>query len=174
MLKALNKREKIILAVTCAVVVFSLLSKLIIEPVLARNEALNKGIRMTQEKLKKYLRLLSQKEYLKGSYAKISSSVNIPPEGKDDLTGILSEIENLARDANLRIVDMRPQSPKSLSSYKESYLELRAEGDMESCLKFIYNIENSLALLAVKKFQISAKPASSILEASFLISQVSL
>jgi len=174
MLKAFNKREKIILMVTCAVISFSLLFRFIIEPLLAKNEILNKEIKVTQLKLKKYLRLLSQKEYLKGSYAKISGGVNIPQEGEDASTGILAEIENLARDSNLRIIDMRPQSQKSLSSYKESYVELRAEGDMESCLKFIYNIENSLSLLAVKKFQLSALPGSSSLEASFLISQVSL
>ncbi len=174
MLKAFNKREKIILVATCAVILFSLLFRFIIEPLLAKNEILNKEIKVTQLKLKKYLRLLSQKEYLKSSYAKIASGVNIAQKGEDASTGILSEIENLARDSNLHIIDMRPQSQKSFSSYKESYVELRAEGGMQSCLKFIYNIENSLSLLAVKKFQFSTKPGSSTLEVSFLISQLSL
>ncbi|MDO8662642.1 MAG: hypothetical protein Q7K98_05425 [Candidatus Omnitrophota bacterium] len=174
MFKTLNKREKNILLLTSAVIIFGLSLRTIIAPLLTKNEALNKEIKLTQLKLKKYLRLVNQKESLQGAYAKISANANIPIEGEDVSTSILSQIENLAKNSNLNIIDIRPESQKNLSSSKESYVELRTEGDMESCLKFIYNIENSLALLEVKKSQLRAKPGSSNLEGNFLISQVSL
>ncbi len=174
MFKTLNKREKTIFLFTSAVIIFGLSFKALIAPLLIRNETLNKEIKLTQLKFKKYLRLLNQKEDLQGAYAKISAATNIPAEGEDVSTSVLSQIENLAKNSNLNIVDIRPESQKNLSSSKESYVELRTEGDMESCLKFIYSIENSLALLEVKKFQLRAKPGSSNLEGNFLISQASL
>jgi len=174
MFKTLNKREKTILLLTSAVIIFGLSFKTIIAPLLTKNEALNKEIKLTQIKLKKYLRLENQKESLQGAYAKISATTNIMIEGEDASTSVLSQIENLAKNSNLNIVDIRPESQKNLSSSKESYVELRTEGDMESCLKFIYSIENSLALLEVKKFQLRAKPGSYNLEGNFLIAQVSL
>ncbi len=174
MLKTLNKREQVIIWAAGGAIILVLAFKIIIDPILAKNESLDKQIGITQLKLRKYLQLLSQKESLKDSYAKISSGANIPQEGEDQSTGVLAEIENLAKNSGIHIIDIRPQSQKGLSSYKESFVELRTEGDMESCLKFIYSIENSLSLLEVKKFQFSAKPGTSNLEGNFLISQISL
>lgn len=169
MLKALSKRERTILFITIALILFSLFFKLFIEPLLNKNEELSSEIRLTQSRLKKYLLLLNQADYLKNAYAKISPGENTPQPGLDSSLNILAEIEKLAQGANLKIIDLRPQVQGNLSVQKESRLELHVEGDMESCLKFIYNIENSLLPLEVKKFQLSAKPGSSLLEGSFLI-----
>ncbi len=166
MLKSLNKREQAILLLTSAVIIFGFVFRAIIDPVLTKNETINREIKLAQLKLKKYLRLLNQKDYLKSAYAKISGETNIPQENQGASAGALSEIENLAKNSKLRIIDMRPQA--------QSYIELRTEGDMESYLKFIYNIENPLTLLQVKKFQLNAKPGSTDLVGTFLIAQVAL
>lgn len=87
---------------------------------------------------------------------------------------ILSELELIAQQSGVSIIDIRPQLPKETSAYKEIYIDLRAEGSMQAFLKFIYDIENSLSLLRIKKLQLIAKPNSSILEGIFSISELSV
>lgn len=174
MLKTLNKRENLILLATGALIIFGFCFKIILDPLLVKNEVLNNKIKIARTKLKKDLLLLNQKEYWQGAYAKISSEANPQQESEDSSTNILVKIEKLAKNSNVRIVDIRPQTQKNLSSDKENYVELRIEGDMESCLRFIYNIENSLALFQIRRFQLNAKPASSNLDGNLLISQISL
>ncbi|MFH0856110.1 MAG: hypothetical protein V1869_06375 [Candidatus Omnitrophota bacterium] len=174
MLDTLKKREKTILLAAAIIAVFGFCFKTILNPVLTRNETLNKKIGLARSKLRKDLMLLSQKEHLREAYAKILSDADMQQETEDAPVNIFSEIEGLGRRSGVRIIDIRPQAQNNLSPYKENYMELRIEGDMESCLKFIYNIENSLGLFQVRKFRLNARPASANLEGSFLISQVSL
>jgi hypothetical protein len=173
MQKILNKREKIVLYTTVGIIIFSIAFNLFIEPTLSRNETLNKEINIARLKLNKYLKLLSQKEYIQDKYKKFSASLKLSGSGEDTFVGVLSEIESLAKASNIRILDVRPQSPKILDLYKENLIELRTEGQIEGYLKFIYNIENSLSLLKIRRFQLNAKPNTALLEGSFSISQLS-
>ncbi len=174
MQKILSVREKLILSVTIIIAIFSIGFNFIIGPVLSKNAVLNKEIDVTRAKLKKYLRLLSQKEYIQNKYNKFSEILLSPNISKDASVNVLSEIENLAKESNIQIIDIRPESQKIVESYKESLIELRTEGEMENYLKFLYTIENSTSLLAIKSFQLNAKPNSQVLEGNFSISQIPL
>jgi hypothetical protein len=174
MIKVLTKRERIILYTTIGIIIFALGFNFLIAPLLTKNENLNREIVLSRTKLKKYLRLLSQKDYIEKKYNKFSTPLKGSQEGTDAFVNALSELENLAKAANIRIVDIRPQSAKSLALYKETLIDLRTEGTMEGYLKFIYNLENSLSLLRIKRFQLNAKPNSPTLEGSFSVSQLSL
>ncbi len=172
MLKILNKRERIILYATLGVAIFAVGFNFFIAPILAKNDYLNKEIALARAKLRKYRWLLSQKDYIQGKYNKFSSALKISGEQQDSLTSALSEVENLAKDANIRIIDIRPQTSRGSGLYQEMLIDLRTEGAMEGYLKFIYNLENSLSLLRIKRFQLSAKPNTAALEGSFSISKI--
>lgn len=156
------------------VIAFSLVFNFLIAPVLKDASLLHKEISFTKLKLNKYRYLLSQKERLQKKYGKFAAGLNLSQSGKDTVVTALAELENLAKDANIRIVDLRPQSSKTLDLYKEALIDLRTEGNMEGYLKFIYNIEHSLTLLRIKRFQLVAKPNSQLLEGIFSISQLFL
>lgn len=175
MQKILTKREKLILYVTIGVIIFGIGFNFLLAPVLNKCSALNREINLTRIKLKKYRLLLSQKGNIQKKYNRFASKANLAGTNKDALVNILSELEILAKEANIRIIDIRPQSTSESSSlHKEVSIELRAEGAIDGYLKFIYNIENSLSLLRIKKFQLSAKPNAQTLEGNFSISQFSL
>jgi NhaP-type Na+/H+ or K+/H+ antiporter len=174
MQRILTKREKIILYITIGVIIFSIIFNFLILPVLTKIGLLNKEINLTQTRLKKYTQLLSQKDYIQSKYNKFISRVGVSGRRQDTLVDALSELENLAKEANIRIIDIRPQTPGNINLYKEIIIDLRTEGTMEGYLKFIYNIENSLLLLRIKRFQLNAKPATEALEGSFSISQISV
>jgi Tfp pilus assembly protein PilO len=171
--KIITKREKIILGLAVAVVIFSITFNLL-EPFFSRFGDLHKQTLLYKTKLKKYLRLLSQKELIETKYAKISSVGRQLNQGEDIFVSALSEIDNLAKDAGISITDIRPQNQKSAGLYKEALIDLRTEGTMQGHLKFIYRIENSLFLFKIKAFVLNAKSNSQALEGSFSISQLVL
>lgn len=172
MIKILNKREKIILWLTAGVIAFSIIFKFFIMPVLTKNDDLNKEIKLTQAKLKRSLRLLKQKDYIKSKYSKFLPLDNVSGEPQDSSVGLLSELERLSKNANIRIIEIRPETAKKSGLYKEIFVDLRAEGAMSGYLKFIYDIERSPLLLKIKKFQLSAKPNTPFLEANLSLSQL--
>lgn len=173
MLKILNPREKILLYATVIVVAFSILL-FFVAPVLEKIDSLNKEINFSKLKLYNYLRLLNQKDYIQREYNKFSSDTASLAQEKDTLMSALSELDTFAQDASIRIVDIRPQNARNPGLYREVLIDLRTEGNMQGHLKFIYNIENSLSLLKIKRFQLSLRPNSQALEGNFSISQLSL
>ncbi len=175
--KVLQNREKVILSATIGIIVFAVIFNFSIGPVLNKNDDLNKDIKLTLSKLSKYKRLLSQKDYIQNKYSNLSSGMKIGQAGKQDdgLLGALAEIERLAKGSNITIVDIRPKNTNEGSRlYKEIPIDLRTEGNIESYLKFIYDLESSLALLKIKEFQLNTKPNIQYLEGIFLISQLSI
>src|SRR3989338_2540359 len=153
--KALTKREKTTLYLTVGIIGFGLLFNFFLGPVFSKNNKLNREISLTRQKLKKYLVLLEQKDAIQNKYSKIFSA----------------ELENLAKGANVKIMDIRPKFGAE-GSRKELAVDLRTEGSMEGYLKFIYNLENSLLLLKIKEFQLNSKPNTQVLEGLFSIAQL--
>jgi hypothetical protein len=174
MQKILNKRERIILYLTIAITIFGVSLNFLIAPILLKNDTLNKEINVTRARLKRYLHLLSKKDEIDNKYKKFSTQIKESATEAGTLVNALSELENLAKDSNIRILDIRPQLTKNLNLYKETLIDVRTEGTMDGYLKFIYNLENSLSLLRIRKFQLNAKPNSPALEGSFSISRLSL
>ncbi len=112
---------------------------------------------------------MSQKESIQGKYGEFSSGIKFSDKQEDALVAVLSELENLAKTANIRIIDIRPQSQQGEVTHKEILVDLKTEGNMESHMKFIYDIENSLLLLRIKRFSLSAKADTGALEGRFSI-----
>lgn len=174
MQKVLSAREKGILYFTISIVAFSIVFNFLIAPLLKKNDTLNREIELTRMKLKKYLGLLGQKENIQNKYSKLAQELDFSYLNENNIVTTLSKLEDLAKNANIRIIDIRPQGAAGGSlPYKALTIDLRTEGEMEGYLKFIYNLENSLLLLKIKRFQLSSKSNAQSLEGSFTISQIS-
>ena len=163
-----------ILYTTIAVLAFSAAFTPVIMPLINKDSLLSQGITVTRVKLKKYLWLLSQKEYIQDKYRKFSKTFKAPSYKDDIVVSALTQLENLAKESGIQIVDIRPQLSKNLSSHKEILVDLRTEGRIDGYFKFIYGVENPLSLFRIKKLQINTKTNSQSLEGSFSISQLSI
>lgn len=176
MLKILTKRERVILYLTLAVIISAISFNFVIAPVATKNEVLNKEIKITQARLKKYLRLQAQKEGILDRYNQISQGMSAIGTRAGNFTSGLSEIENIARASGISIVEIRPQATattkKTSEVYQEVCIDLRTEGREEGYLKFMSNIENSLSLLHITRCQLLSKPNTQTLEGYFTISQL--
>lgn len=169
MTSLLSKRERLTLFITLGLIIFAISFNFVIAPILTKNANLNQEINLTQAKLKKYLWLLSQKDYIQAKFSKFSFLPEVLSEQKDVLLGALSELENLAKNTELKIIEIRPQTSQGLELHQEITIDLRTEGTMENYFNFIYHLESSPLLLRIKKFQLNLKPASQLLEGNFAL-----
>lgn len=168
MQSVLKKREKIILYVTIGIIFFGVVFNFVIAPVLGKYDAINKEANLNRIKLKKYLMLLAQKDQIQKKYGKFSSNLELATDTKDNLVATMATLENIAKTAGIRIVDIRPQAVPRGDAV---IVDLRTEGTVEQYTKFIYDVETSLLLLKVKRLQLTAKPNMTTLEGLFTISQ---
>jgi len=173
-MKILTAREKIILYITVLVLAFSAAFSPVIIPLVNKDRILSQGITVTRLKFKKYLWLLSQKENIQDKYKEFSKTFKAPGQKEDIVVLALTQLENLAKESGIQIVDIRPQLSKNSSSHKEILVDLRTEGQIAGYFKFIYGIENPLSLFRIKKLQISTKINSQAIEGNFSISQLSI
>lgn len=174
MIRLLEKREKLILNITLAIAAFAISYNFLILPIRIKNDYLNKEINLTKGKLKRYFWLLGQKKYLENKYSKFTSYISGAVEEQGAQVSSLAQLENLAKNANIRIIDLRPESStKGLPLKQEIIITVKTEGKIEDYLKLFYELENSLFLFTIKKFQIASKENAPILEGTFFISQFS-
>lgn len=173
MKKFLSKREFAILRIALALLLFVVLFNIFLKPVLTQNEILNKEIRLTEQKIKKYKALLENKERLEKKYQKYMLPENEFTQKADSLVAALSDLENLAKSSNIAIIDMRPQAARKNDLYHEMPVDLRLEGGIEGYLDFIYKLENSFNLLRIQKFQLTTAENPQFLEGNFTITQIS-
>ncbi|MFH1338991.1 MAG: type 4a pilus biogenesis protein PilO [Candidatus Omnitrophota bacterium] len=170
----LLKRERIILYFTLGLIGFSLMLNFIFLPVINEFGDLNKEITLCQLNLKKSIKLLSRKQKIQQDYTQISSLTQLEAGEEEIITLVLAQLENLASQAGLRIIDIRPQASRDLDRYKEIVVELKQEGKIEGFLRFIYDLENPPHLLRIKKLQLNSKAAGGVLEGQLLVSKIYL
>lgn len=174
MQKVFTKREKTIFFITIGIVIFSIVFSFLLLPVFREYAQLNNEVNIVRFRLKKYLRLASRKDYLEDKQKKFAAGLNFSVDTGDASVATLSALEELTKEANIKIIDIRPQSASGRGLSRELVIDLRTEGAMEGYLKFLYNIEHSLLLLTVKKFQMSARLQQPALQVNLSVSQAIL
>lgn len=171
MTRVLNPREKKIFIITVGILIFSLFFRILIVPLWKHYDRLNDEITLTRSKLVRCLKLLSQKDKIQQRFNSFAAQSGIINSGADPLVAMLAELERLAAETNIKIIDVRPQgSYQAKGGFKELITDIRAEGSMEGLARFIYQVENSLALFRIKRLQINAKANSSNLEFALSVS----
>lgn len=121
------------------------------------------------------LRNLSQKDIVASRYEKLSKYFKNVGSGEETTAIILSEIESLGRKSNLNLLDLKPQETKDRGFYKEYSVEMEAEGEMESLMDFVYQLNASAQLLRVEKLRLNLKDKQSkVVTTSLLITKFSL
>jgi len=170
MFKFLSKREKVILSVTGVVILFAVLYNFLISAIIEKYSLLDNQVKIEKARLIKYKQILMRKPAIESKYAALYSNHEVKPLG-DPCVTLLSELERLAVNAGVRIIDIRPQADSALGNNKGMSVDLRLDGTMEGFIKFLYDTEKSFNLLTVKRFQLSARSSTSNLEASISIFQ---
>lgn len=174
----LSKREKAILIITIALIVFSSFYKLAISPYLRLSSSLDKEIVKLHNKLNKAMRLIPRKSIIEKEFQDIAAS-GMPEQegfaGEQQIARILIALENLGNQAGVRLTDIRPHPVRAAEYYSEYIVEVRFEAGINEITRFIYEIQRSEELLKIEKLQLNIKSSeSSLLEGFLEIHKVSI
>ena len=174
-LDKLSGKEKLGLFVGIVFLSLALLDRLIISPVNSKMQQMNQEIKIAEKQLGFDLRNLGQKEIVAREYKKLTQNIRKVGSDEEEVAKALAEIEELTRKSAIYVVDIKPQSPRSVDFYTEYSVEIEAEGQMESLINFLYELNNSSQLLRAEKLHFSLKEKDSpVIKASILITKILL
>ncbi len=158
MFRNVTKREKLLATATISVALAALAYNFIIDPVIGQWNELDKKIRDKEVILKKYSRILRDKETIERQrieYAKYLGSKKLTPEEESAIA--LSLIERTAHTGNVQITNIKPLSYKSFGNYSEFTFRVATESKITELTKFIYDLQSSNQLLKVERMVLRAK-----------------
>ena len=168
-LKNISKREKKLFYVGVAAIVCIIAYVFIFEPIWTNWQTLNKSISAKELKLIKNLRIVAQSDIIAELYDKYAADIRMKGSEQEETAVILREIENIARASNTYISDIKPHKIKDMEFYKEYFVELEAEGDIQNLTKFIYDLQNSKQILKVRYLRLNPKGDSSDMLKGYMI-----
>jgi len=168
----LSKRERLILYVAAGFISLTILDRLIVNPVLSKMRSLDEGIKQEITRIKRDLHILAQKDrIIKESKKYARYSIEDTPE-EEITTSLLKEIENLANENSVYLIDIKPSGIKEETVYSKYFVKISCEAQMEQIINFMYNIEKSSNLLNIEQYNITPKSeGSSIAQCSMVISR---
>ncbi|MBU1061781.1 MAG: hypothetical protein KJ952_03545, partial [Candidatus Omnitrophica bacterium] len=172
-LARLNKREKAILYGALFIVSLTALDRLVIYPIFSKMEALDEEIKKTESDIKKNLHILSHKDRILAEKTKYNSFLSSSKSGEEEMTTLLKEIEVLANENSIYLVDMKPRGLEDVGGSQKYFINLNCEAQMEQLTTFMYAIESSDRLFTIEKYQISPKSKdSSLARCNMAISKI--
>lgn len=174
-LSHLPKRQRPVLYFAVSLVLLLAIDRAVIYPVSSRIDSLNKEIDAKETGIKRDLHILSMKDKIVNESSKYSSFFYSAKSDEEQNTIILKEVESLANRSSVYLIDIKPAGVKETGTAKKFLINLSCEAQMEQLVDFMYNIENSIQLLIIEKFQISPKSTeSSVARCTMTVSKIAL
>ena len=172
-LSQFSKREKIIALISAGLILILLIYFFLLEPMLGKLDAINTEIETQELRWRKNLKILSQEAEISNQYQKYADFVRPKASDEQEMANILSEIEAVAKEVNIRILDMKPQKIKTLEFYKSFGVDLIIEGQLKDITHFLYNLQNAPHLLKTDKLHLEKESVvQPVLKASLLVSKI--
>ena len=161
-LARLNKRERLVFGVAAVVVGAALLDRLLIAPVAGRLRRLDERITTQTDLIRKNVRIVAEKDRVKAAadafqvyYAHKAST------HEEEVAVLLGEVEEMARNASLYIVDMKPLTAEEDAVSRKVAVDLNGEAQMEQILCFMHAVASAPRLLFVESVNITPKAKDS-------------
>ena len=158
MLNNITGREKTLAIATIVVVLAALVYNFVIEPLVVRWNNLEEDIRDKEALLRKHNRILRSKEIIEKLHTEYTCYFQtevLTPE--EESAAALSNIEKLARSANVRITNIKPLAIKSFENYNKYTFRVATESRMSELTKFIYDLQSSRQLIKIERMVLRAK-----------------
>lgn len=159
--KNLAVREKRIFQAAMAVILLLLLDWTVITPLWDYYVSTEERINASEKILVRNLVNLQRKEVVEAEYEKYRPFIRPAGSDEEENASLLSELERLARENQVVLVDMKPREVKAGEFRREFVAELDAEAEMPNLLGFIHNMEASTQLMKVSNVKFIAKESTS-------------
>lgn len=154
----LSKRERMILLGTSLVIGALLIDRLVFGPVTHKVLFLDQEIKSQEEAIKKSLHVLLRKDRIMEDGKRLATySVDSPLPEEKEMTALLKDMEKMAGEAQLNVLNVKPGTIQSDSGVKKYLASMELEADMAEIITFFHAVESSKKLLRVEKYDIQPK-----------------
>lgn len=156
----IGKREKILIYVIAGLVLFFLIERFLFSGLRGKTKSASQQVKVEEARLKAGLdiqkrkdRILAECKEFKPYLEKVEGI-----SGQEVFAKFLKEIEKIAQESGVSIVNLTPQNEvQEESDYKKYDAEFRAEGNVSQVLTFVNKIQNNTLLLKLDKISLSPK-----------------
>lgn len=141
--RRLSKREEKILAI-CLMALFVYVSHNVIFKTLKEKEfTLGQKIKVEERCLKKELRLIKRSHFIDQEWDKLSTYFKQKKSDEEEMSFILSQIETIASEMNIRLTDLKPKKVKKVDFYNTFSVSVNIDGTTKQIARFVYNAQSS-------------------------------
>ena len=169
----LSKREKLVLFGSVLVVACALVDRVIVASLSRRIEQLDAQVTAREAEIRKNLKIVSQKKRITAQHDIYKPYLGQMSTENEEFTVFLKEVDTLARDSGIYVVDMKPTGTKEAGEARKYLVNLNIEAEMPALVSFMYSVEDSKKLMTVEKYQISPKSRDSqTAKCSMLVSKL--
>ncbi len=173
-LPQLKRRDQIIASVIGIAVFIFLLERFVFSTLRLKIKELSQQIKAEEADLKSGIEIENDKDKIRSEYRSYQSYLKVAENASEQevIAKFLKEIERMAQESGISIVNLSPQSQaESAAGYKKYNAELRAEGSPDKIYDFLYKIQNSALLIKLDKLNIAPKdPQAELLKLETTIS----
>jgi hypothetical protein len=156
-----SPREKLVLAAAFLVIATAFIDRVIGASLSRKLKDLDAQIETKTAEVRKNLRIMAQKRRIEVQHVKYRPYVGMMTTENEEFTTFLKEVDTLARESGVYVLDLKPTGTKAVGDSKRYLINLNIEAEMGVLVKFIYAIEDSKKLMTVEKYQISPKSKDS-------------
>jgi len=158
-MKELTRSQKILSYVAGGIICVFFIEKFFFAGLRAKINTLNQQIKKEEVDLKIGIDIQKRKDSILkdyNNYKDYLSGQNI--SDKEIFTGFLKEIEKLAQESGLSIINLTPQNePQKIRDYTKYNADLKAEAPLEKFFDFLNRIQNDKLLVKLDKLSLSPK-----------------
>lgn len=168
-----NSRERKLAVIAAVIFVVFFTDLLVVHPLLDHYAGLEEEIVTGQKKLAQNMMNITRKEMIERQYALYETMIREPATDEEETASLLSEIESLARNNKVTLIDLKPLEAKSHDFYKEFTVSLDIETEMEPLIRFLYQIETAPDLMKVMRAKLTLKgKAESMMKVQLEVSKI--
>lgn len=169
----LSKSEKTFLVVAMVAVFIALFDRVVMQTILHKSATIEEDIRAKESALRSDIRLLSQKDRIEHEGQGFSAYAVEGTSQEEEISTVLKEIERLAREASVNLIEIKPTDLKAEKVVKKYVLSVSAEGTLSQLAAFIFRMESSKNLFAVDTYSLTVKDRDKgILRCAMSISKI--
>ena len=165
--EGLEGRERLLVTVAGGLLVVALAYAFVVNPILGAIERSGQRRDTADQELRVMQRLARDYQSVQQQLGDVEQRIRSGTRGN-----LRTTLENLARQANVKVESMEPQASPSNEVYRETKVEVGLKNvDLPSTVSYLHQIEASPDVLSVKSLRIRARPdKSALLDVTFTVS----
>ncbi len=153
--QGLNLREQRLILAAAVFLGAVFIWSVILDPLMQRNDVLNRQIQTKRNELAQMVRLRSSVVQDRDGIERIKGII----EQRGTGFSVFAHLEHLATKAEMkeRIIHIKPQRETKVGEFRESVVEIKLERiTMDELIRFLYQIETSQDLLYIKNLKMKS------------------